>query len=152
MQNSLERLLRGVASSLLETVLPTTDDAFARSQIAAAAELLENLATRVEWRGIQLWGRCARARPLLEAAVKLAGEHELEHARAVLETGLPLAPAPASELAELHERYMRAAGEVQEWAVARCEAEPIRAPLIAQLLDELDDTGRLMRHGMYRHS
>jgi hypothetical protein len=152
MQNSLERLLKGVASSLLETVLPATDDAFARSQIAAAAELMENLATRVEWRGVQLWERCARARPLLEAAVKLAGEHELEHARTVLAHPLPAAPPPGSELADLHECYMRAAGEVQQWAVARDEAEPIRAPLIAQLLDDLDDTARLMRHGMYRHS
>jgi hypothetical protein len=49
-QNGLERLLDGIALALREDVLPTVDDAFARSQLLAAAELLANLSGRVEWR------------------------------------------------------------------------------------------------------
>lgn len=50
LQNSLDRLFEGMAASLHETVVPALDDPFAKAQAVAVAELLGNLATRVEWR------------------------------------------------------------------------------------------------------
>lgn len=54
MQNSLDRLFEGLAASLRDSVLPSVDDPYARSQVRAAIELLGNLSTRVEWRRDQL--------------------------------------------------------------------------------------------------
>ena len=50
MQNSLERLFDGIATSLRENVAPAVEDPFAKAQVAATIELLANLAVRVEWR------------------------------------------------------------------------------------------------------
>ena len=48
-QNSLPRLLEGIAQSLHDTVLPNVADSFARGQTLAAIELLRNLASRTQW-------------------------------------------------------------------------------------------------------
>lgn len=48
-QNSLPRLLEGIAQSLHESVLPNVADSFARGQTLAAIELLRNLASRTQW-------------------------------------------------------------------------------------------------------
>lgn len=50
MQNSLDRLFEGLTVSLRDSVLPTLTDDFARAQLAAAIEIIGNLATRVAWR------------------------------------------------------------------------------------------------------
>lgn len=49
MQNSLDRLLTGMAAALHERVLPALDDEAAAAQVRAAIELLGNLSTRVTW-------------------------------------------------------------------------------------------------------
>lgn len=49
MQNSLERLFEGLATSLRDTVAPNVSDPYARSQVLAAVELINNIATRVVW-------------------------------------------------------------------------------------------------------
>jgi hypothetical protein len=48
-QNSLPRLLEGIAQSLHDAVLPNVSDSFARGQTLAAIELLRNLASRTQW-------------------------------------------------------------------------------------------------------
>jgi hypothetical protein len=48
-QNSLPRLLEGIAQSLHDAVLPNITDSFARGQALAAIELLRNLASRTMW-------------------------------------------------------------------------------------------------------
>lgn len=48
-QNSLPRLLEGIAQSLHDAVLPNVADSFARGQTLAAIELLRNLASRTQW-------------------------------------------------------------------------------------------------------
>lgn len=68
MQNSLERLFDGVASSLREDVAPAVDDPYAKAQVAAAIELLANLAERVEWRSDLLRDEIERVRAVLETA------------------------------------------------------------------------------------
>lgn len=49
MQNSLPRLFDGIASTLLDVVLPELTSEFARHQTLAAVELLRNIATRTTW-------------------------------------------------------------------------------------------------------
>ena len=48
-QNSLPRLLDGIAQSLHDAVLPNVTDSFSRGQTLAAIELLRNLASRTQW-------------------------------------------------------------------------------------------------------
>ena len=48
-QNSLPRLLEGMAQALHDSVLPNVSDSFARGQTLAAIELLRNLASRTQW-------------------------------------------------------------------------------------------------------
>ena len=49
MQNSLDRILEGIAHALHVDVLPAVEDAYARAQVTSAIELLGNLSTRVTW-------------------------------------------------------------------------------------------------------
>ena len=66
MQNSVERLLLGVAAALREEILPQLDDDFARGQALAGAEILENLAPRVQWRTDDAEAVIALVRPFLK--------------------------------------------------------------------------------------
>jgi hypothetical protein len=65
MQNSLERLLAGVAAALREDIAPALEDEFARGQALAGAEILENLVPRVQWRVDDAEAVIALVRPLL---------------------------------------------------------------------------------------
>ena len=67
-QNSLERLFDGIATSLRENVAPAVEDPFAKAQVAATIELLANLAVRVEWRADLLREEIERIRLVLETA------------------------------------------------------------------------------------
>lgn len=49
MQNSLDRLLGGIAEILTEKVESEVSDPWVRSQVTAAADLLSQLAVRVTW-------------------------------------------------------------------------------------------------------
>lgn len=68
MQNSLERLFDGLAASLRDTVAPAVADPYAKAQVLAAVELLNNLASRVEWRRDQILAEIEAARRVLAAA------------------------------------------------------------------------------------
>ncbi len=68
MQNSVERLLAGIAQSLREVVRPALSDPYAAAQASAAADLLDNLAQRVEWRRDLLLARAERVGAVLELA------------------------------------------------------------------------------------
>jgi hypothetical protein len=70
MQNSLERLFEGIATSLREDVAPAVEDPYARAQVGAAIELLANLAVRVEWRADLLREEIERIRGVLETATE----------------------------------------------------------------------------------
>lgn len=73
-QNSLDRLLAGIAGALRDDVLPAIDDKFTRSQVSACIELLGNLSTRVEWRADQLAATTAHARAALLTALSADSE------------------------------------------------------------------------------
>jgi hypothetical protein len=78
MQSSLPRLIDGIIAALRDTVLPALDDAYVRTQVTAAIELLDNLATRVEWRRADLAEIDQRAEAALAAAIAVAGEMAAE--------------------------------------------------------------------------
>jgi hypothetical protein len=115
MQNSLERLLEGMAASLHTTVLPVVDDDFARGQVRACIELLGNLATRVEWRCDQLAEVVEHARAALVPAAQ-----DGPAVRTFLE-----APAPVGQAALLEARRaaLAAVAEAQAWAARVDDAE-----------------------------
>jgi hypothetical protein len=142
MQNSLDRLLSGVAQVLAETVAPATADPYARAQALAASELLENLRPRVTWEPGFALGWTARARELFaEAREALPGDSELVPLDVALGTPAPGATAPAiEEYARLHtealvdlQRRLAAAPE----GVAPRLADDVRALVSARLDDEL---------------
>ena len=68
MANSLDRIFEAMGSQLREVVAPRLDDGYARSQVMAMAELLANLATRVEWRCDQLHEVVVSVRDALDVA------------------------------------------------------------------------------------
>lgn len=72
-QNSPERTLAGTAATLRALAGRERDDDFAASQLRAAADLLEQLAPRVEWRRDQHGALAARARSVLAAVLAEAG-------------------------------------------------------------------------------
>jgi hypothetical protein len=117
MQNSLERLLDGMAAALVEVVAPGLgDDPYARGQALACAELLRNLAPRVEWRCGDLAEVVRRARALLAQADAVAppGEDALRPARALLAQPDP-DPADNAALVEARRRHLAALAAVQGW-------------------------------------
>lgn len=94
MQNSLERLFDGIATSLREDVSPAVEDPYARAQVSAAIELLANLAVRVEWRADLLREEIAHVRTVLETAPERPAVLE----EPVPEGGPALAAARAAHL------------------------------------------------------
>jgi hypothetical protein len=96
-QNSLERLFDGIATSLREDVAPAVEDPYARAQVSAAIELLANLAVRVEWRADLLHEEIAHVRTVLETAPERPAVLE----EPVPESGPALAEARAAHLEAL---------------------------------------------------
>jgi 3-dehydroquinate dehydratase len=127
-QNALERLFEGIATSLREDVSPAVQDPYARAQVSAAIELLANLAVRVEWRADLLREEIARVRTVLETAP----ERPAILAEPVPDSGPGLADSRAAHLEAL------ARGDVDEAALADL--------LSWQVERELG----LLRTGMYR--
>ena len=134
MQNSLERLFEGTAASLREHVLPLLDDPYARAQVAAATELLGNLATRVEWRADQLAEEVGRIREVLAAAPTRA---------AVLDEDVP---ASSAGLLDSRARHLEALAALQGGP----EAITVDAELRAFSAWQLDRELALLRTGMYK--
>jgi hypothetical protein len=128
MPSSPENLLEAIATSLRETVAPRIDDAFARAQVAAAAEVLDNLAVRVQWRDDQLRARCAQLRTLLMAACERAPENRLPRTQATLAAAQDQ-PVPA-----VWEQSLDALAEVQGWLAAPTTDEPALAAELARFL------------------
>jgi hypothetical protein len=127
-QNSLERLFDGIAMSLREDVAPAVGDPYGRAQVAAAIELLGNLAVRVEWRSDLL-------------------REEIEHVRAVLETA-PGRPAVLDEPVPAGGSGLVASRDAHLDALAQADPddEPLRDFLSWQVERELG----LLRTGMYK--
>lgn len=149
-QNSLERLFEGMVEALREDVLPAVGDAYARSQVLATAELLGNLATRVEWRSADLAELVAEIRTALAEADRAAppGVPELAAARRLLAGPAP-DPADNEALVAARAGHLSALAGAQGWAETAGH-EGVRAELRRVLLRLLDGELERLRTGMYR--
>lgn len=133
MQNSLDRIFEGIARSLSEDVAPHVEDPYARSQVMAAVELVNNLATRVEWRREPLLADIAAAREVLAAAG--AAVDEVDPA------------ASGEEMAAARRGHLVAVAALQGTDVAR--RPEVKAMLDDLLRGNLDRELELLRTGMY---
>jgi hypothetical protein len=127
-QNSLDRIFDGIATSLRENVAPAVEDPYAKAQVAATIELLGNLAVRVEWRADLLREEIERIRAVLETAPERA---------AVLDADVPLDSAGLLASRAVHLDALTAADP---------DEESLRDLLTWQLERELG----LLRTGMYK--
>ena len=126
LQNSLDRLLAALAVSLTDEIAPQLEDPYARAQAMAAAELVNNLSTRVEWR-----------RDLL-----------IEEIEAVYSALDERPEGPVDELSAdaLNDRYEDLLGRLAERAAAG-------GPEIEAYVDgSLERESGRLRTGMYRKS
>lgn len=95
MQNSLDRLFEGLSTTLRDTVAPAVDDPYVKSQVLAAVELINNIATRVDW----------RREPAPEVA---AARAELARLTSAPIAELQRMPSLAAEVRTALDRYLRA--------------------------------------------
>ncbi len=111
-QNSLDVLFDGMLRTLQE-VAPLVRDDYARGQLEAAADILANLAERVDWREAELRETIRRARAILAAAVAEAPDAaELAAARDCLAQ-----PRPSTGgLTATRDLHLRALAGVQRYA------------------------------------
>lgn len=142
-QNSLPRLLEGMADALRDVVAPALEDPFARSQAQASAELLRNLAPRVEWRCDDLAAVVADVREVLAAADGAGpeGVAELAAARSLLDRAPP-DRADNAALVDARRDHLAALAGVQAW-LAGAEGhdalrEQVRDVVRRQLAGELE--------------
>jgi hypothetical protein len=150
MQNSIERLLEATAGLMRRAAASTLEDRFLAGQLSAGAEILENLATRVEWRATDLREYVIRMRDVLAVALAAADGHELSRARRMLATPAPSEAASATELERWRDEHLQALSEVQMWLgvrIADPELAQARAALKAFLRWDLDRERGLMRRG-----
>jgi hypothetical protein len=65
MNNSLERLLEGIAIALRRDVIPRLDDEYATGQALAVIDLINNMKSRVDWAVPPLLARATSQRALI---------------------------------------------------------------------------------------
>ena len=141
MQNSLERVLAGVATTLHDDVLPQLNDTYARSQVEAAVELIVSLIDQTEWRCDLLRATVDEALTLLIQADRVAPEDEpdVAAARALLAGAQPSAVDRAvvgnADLVVLHRDSLAALAGVQRWVAQRDDSRDNRVAGIAAAVD-----------------
>jgi hypothetical protein len=108
MQNSLDRLFEGMENTLRNVVAPTITDSYILSQVNSVAEIIGNLASRVEWNSTQLLEISDRVRPVLEAA-----SGELPLTAAVLAGPAAAADWANADLLRARDEHLAALREVQ---------------------------------------
>jgi hypothetical protein len=129
MQLSVETLLDGVMRTLREGVLPAVRERFARGQLFAVLDVLQNLRDRVEAKAELAEAEAASAAAALERAVEaLPPGCGADLARAL--AAAPLAP-PAARAAALRDLLVRA------YAVLASLSDEDAAPARAALAEHL---------------
>jgi hypothetical protein len=138
-QNSLERLFAGMATSLREVVLPALDDDFASTQVSACIDLLGNLSTRVEWRADQLEATIGAARSAVEAAVTTSPA-----------LGDRLGPVvPADNLVAERDGWLERVSRAIEWCDNDQLNDATREPLVVFARWHLQTELTRLRTGMF---
>jgi hypothetical protein len=138
-QITLDRLMEGIAAALRESVIPELSDSYARSQAEAAANLIANLATRVQWRPDMLQAELGRLEPILAHAARIAPRHLLDPGALA-----PAAETDAGALVARRTAALRELASVQTWLAGAAPADDPELALLAQevraFLDwQLDD-------------
>ena len=128
MNNSLDRLLDGIAAALRRDVIPRLDDEYAAGQALAVIDLINNLKLRVDWAVPPLLARATAQQALIA---------ELDSLLAVC-PDRPLAgeafnalPADGRSLQQLCDRLDSLIGATVRWIGAR-PFEPCQATQAAQ--------------------
>lgn len=146
MQNSLERLMEGMAAQLADTVAPTVADPFAKAQVMAAVELLNNLSTRIQWRTADSALIMDRVAEILRAATDAP-----PRLRDSVNDPRPEAQdVPGTLVAD--RAYRRALAELQIWLDDQGGHEELRSSVTELVLWDLERELLLLRSGMYRDS
>ncbi len=139
MQNSLPRLFAGINDALVGDVLPAVDDEFARVQLAACIELLDNIAARVEWRA-DLLNEVTRRRRGGDRRRDRPGPRPGSRARRTADGRRRADRGPR--------RGPRRVSRALRWCHAHDPGAV--APLVAFAAWHLDHERSLLRTGMYR--
>lgn len=116
MNNSLERVLDGIAQALRRDVIPRLDDEYATGQALAVIDLINNLKPRLDWAVPPLLARAAAQQTLMkELQELLSGIPDCPL------TGEPLSPLPVdgSSLHALCDRLDGLIGATVRWIGAR---------------------------------
>src|SRR4029453_19354303 len=129
MQLAIQRLLNGGMRTLREAVLPSVEGRFARGQLFAVLDVLQNLRDRVEPRADLDDAEAASAETALRAVVATLGRDEAAPLVAPL-AGAPAAPPAAGAAA-------RRAALVRALAVLDDLPEATTAPARAALAQHL---------------
>ena len=125
---------------------PIVDDPFAKAQVMAGVELLNNLGTRVQWRTADFAEVVDRIRAVLGEATDAP-----PHVREVLDDPLP-EPHDATAILATERRHRRALGELQTWLDSQPGHEDLNALVRGLVLWDLERELSLLRSGMYRAS
>ncbi len=140
-QNSLDRIFGGLVSALLDEVAPHVSDPYAHAQVLAAADLIANLATRVQWDPLYLAGWIPGARALLQDIRRQAREGQLPEAERVL------SEADAGDLESRAAAHLAALAEAEAFTATHAGVPDSLATRLHELAESLleDDLDRLRR-------
>jgi hypothetical protein len=135
MAESARQLLEGIARALSEDVSPHVDDRFAEMQCKAAAELLANLATELEWAREPIQQRNEALRGMLEA---------------LRQSGWQGRPAPADDLApeQVRDALLAELSDGLRWLSEHAPGSG--ASIDALLREDLERQVAGLRRGMFR--
>jgi hypothetical protein len=145
-QNSLERLFEGLENTLRNIVAPTITDPYILSQLTAAAEVIGNLSTRVEWTCAQLFEISERVRPILLLAART--KTELPLTGSLLAHSAPDLASSNASLLEARDQHLVALREVQR----SLETDPddeVETAIREFLGWQVAREGELLRTGMF---
>jgi hypothetical protein len=141
LQITLDRLMSGIADALRESVAPSLTDAFARSQAETAANLIDNLSTRVDWRSDILHAEVSRLEDLLQHAEELAPDGALP---SITVMGSSSDRAESAPLVDRRVAGLSALAEVQDWlanlpASSSAEVQALAVDVHEFLLWQVED-------------
>ncbi len=128
MNNSLDRLLEGIATALRRDVIPRLDDEYATGQALAVIDLINNMKPRVDWAVPPLLARATSQRALIVELENLLANYP---ERPKAGDDFDATPVDGSGLQELCERMDSFIGATIRW-IGMHASEPCAAIQTAQ--------------------
>lgn len=109
MNNTLDRLITGIITTLRSDIIPNVDDSYARGQAVGIIDLLDNIAARIEWSREPIIEAIRRRKAIIEDVSQLLG--------AEVKNGCSGADLPGASVSELIEERDRLDSEVADLLV-----------------------------------